>query len=183
MPVIGPVTFTGLLKSKLVVACVYNIVAAAPSIVIPPPLFADAFPPFPKVIFLSTTSKVVEFTVVVVPSTWRFPAMTTVPVLSPTVAGSIVNDAGPLIEPVVVMLPIVNAPLPNCVSVIEPSAMCLASTEFCAIFAEVTWLVPNLAVVICASAIWLVSILPSTSSLESTEFAPSCVAVILPSGI
>ena len=39
------------------------------------------------------TDSCVEFIVVVVPSTCRFPAMTTVPVLSPTVAGSIVNEA------------------------------------------------------------------------------------------
>ena len=46
-----------------------------------------------------------ELTVVVVPSTWRLPAITTVPVLSPTAAGSIVNVAGPARYPVVVILP------------------------------------------------------------------------------
>jgi len=43
--------------------------------------------------------------VVVVPSTCRLPAITTVPVSSPCAAGSIVKVLGPLKYPVVVMLP------------------------------------------------------------------------------
>ena len=46
-------------------------------------------------------------TVVVVPFTVRLPAITTVPVLSPIAAGSIVSVAGPLILPVVGMSPYV----------------------------------------------------------------------------
>ena len=44
---------------------------------------------------LSTMLTVVELTVVVVPSTCKLPAITTVPVLSPTAAGSRVRVAGP----------------------------------------------------------------------------------------
>jgi len=47
---------------------------------------------------------VVELIVVCVPSTCRLPAITTVPVLSPTAAGSIVNEAGPARYPVSVAL-------------------------------------------------------------------------------
>jgi len=52
-----------------------------------------------------------------------------------------------------------------------------------AIFAEVTEFAPNFAVVTCEAPMCIVSILPVTNSLESTEFAPSCVEVILPSAI
>ena len=47
----------------------------------------------------------VELIVVVVPSTCKLPAITTVPVLSPTPAGSSVSVEGPAIYPVVVILP------------------------------------------------------------------------------
>ena len=68
------------------------------SIVIPPPLAAASLAaPFAIRMFLSVTSTVVELTVVVVPSTWKSPAITTLPVLSPTPAGSRVIVAGPVI--------------------------------------------------------------------------------------
>ena len=68
----------------------------AQSTVMPAPFAAAAFAaPEARVIFKSSTVRVVELIVVVVPSTCRFPAITTVPVLSPTAAGSIVNVAGP----------------------------------------------------------------------------------------
>ena len=73
------------------------MLAPAPSTVIPAP-FAAELPaaPLASVIFKSSTSSVVELIVVCVPSTCRLPAITTVPVLSPCTAGSIVNVAGPL---------------------------------------------------------------------------------------
>jgi len=66
-----------------------------------------------RIIFLLSTDKVVELIVVVVPSICRLPAITTVPVLSPTPAGSIVIVAGP--EIVSVLIPIANpdAPVTN----------------------------------------------------------------------
>jgi hypothetical protein len=60
----------------------------------------------------SSIATVVEFIVVVVPSTCKLPAITTVPVSSPCVAGSIVKLAGPLKYPVVVMLPTLIAGVP-----------------------------------------------------------------------
>jgi len=59
---------------------------------------------------------VVEFTVVVVPSIWRSPAITTVPVLSPTAAGSMVKVAGPLIVFVDILIPVPLAPVDNAVA-------------------------------------------------------------------
>ena len=151
--------------------------------VIPPPLFAEAFAPNPKVIFLSAELRVVELIVVVVPSTCRLPAITTVPVLSPTVAGSIVREAGPLNCPVVVIVPIVNAPLPNCVFVIEPSGISADVIALFAIFAVVTFAFSIFAVITESEAKCIASMLPDISSAVSTEFAASCVEVILPSGI
>ena len=46
-------------------------------------------------IFLSLRVIVVELIVVCVPSTWRLPNIFTVPVASPTAAGSIIKVAGP----------------------------------------------------------------------------------------
>ena len=54
----------------------------------------------PSSIFLSSIANVALLTVVVVPSTCKLPLITTVPVLSPTAAGSMVNVAGPLSVPV-----------------------------------------------------------------------------------
>ena len=97
-----------LLKSHVSVALLYKIVAS-PSVpkssVIPPPFeFAALVLPFPNSKFLSSTFNVVLLIAVVTPSTCRLPAITTVPVLSPCPAGSIVNDAGPRKYPVVTML-------------------------------------------------------------------------------
>ena len=94
----APVTFNGLFMSQLVVAWVYSKVAEAPPIVIPAPLAAaESAASVAIEKFKSSIDTVVELTVVVVPSTCRLPAMTTVPVLSPCVAGSSVNVAGPRI--------------------------------------------------------------------------------------
>ena len=48
--------------------------------------------------FLSFIVTVVELSTVSVPSTCKLPSIWTVPVLSPTVAGSITKFAGPLTE-------------------------------------------------------------------------------------
>ena len=45
---------------------------------------------------LSFTETSVELIVVVVPSTVKLPSILTVPLLSPIVAGSMINSAGPL---------------------------------------------------------------------------------------
>ena len=72
------------------------MVALAPSTVSPAPLAAAASAaPEATTIFLSSTVKVVLLIVVVVPSTCKLPAITTVPVLSPCAAGSIVKLDGP----------------------------------------------------------------------------------------
>ena len=49
---------------------------------------------------------------VVVPSIWRFPLITTVPVLSPTAAGSIWKVAGPARVPIPDVPPVNRAPYP-----------------------------------------------------------------------
>ena len=92
-----------------------NVLLPAPeNTVIPEPSAAASLAaPLPKIIFLSATSNVVELTVVVVPSTCKFPLITTVPVLSPTAAGSILNVAGPLSVPVMFMsVSTCNLPVP-----------------------------------------------------------------------
>ena len=74
----------------------YVSVAPAPSTVRPAPLAAAALAaPLATVMLRSSTSSVVLLIVVVVPSTCKSPSITTVPVASPTAAGSIVNVAGP----------------------------------------------------------------------------------------
>ena len=74
-----------------------------PSTVIPAPFAAAASAaPLASTIFLSSTVRVVELIVVVVPSTCKSPAITTFPVLSPCAEGSMVNVSGPLKYPVVV---------------------------------------------------------------------------------
>ena len=87
------------------------------STVIPAPSTAASFPaPLAISMFLSVTVRVVEFTVVVVPSTCKSPFITTVPVLSPIAAGSIVMVDGPVTEskwPVVaVIIPVTVTPAP-----------------------------------------------------------------------
>ena len=75
----------------------YVSVADAPFIVIPAPSAAAASAAeSASTIFLSFILTVVEFITVCVPSTCKLPSILTVPVLSPTVAGSIINSAGPL---------------------------------------------------------------------------------------
>ena len=88
-----------LLASQVSVVLLY-VNVAVPSVpkssVMPPPFAAAALvAPLPNVRFRSSTSTVVLLIVVVVPSTCKLPAITTVPVLSPIPAGSIVNVAGP----------------------------------------------------------------------------------------
>jgi hypothetical protein len=48
-----------------------------------------------------------------VPSTYRSPLILTAPVLSPTPAGSIVIVEGPVIEPLVILIPVPDAPVEN----------------------------------------------------------------------
>jgi len=82
--------------------------------VIPPPsAAASLIDPLPRTRFLSSTVIVVELIVVVVPSICKSPLITTVPVLSPTAAGSRVMVAGP--EIVLVLIPIAEpeAPVTN----------------------------------------------------------------------
>ena len=73
--------------------------------------------------FLSLTVTVVLLTVVVVPSIWRSPAITTVPVLSPTPAGSRVMVAGPEIVLEVTRIAEPSAPVWNAVAVETPDAV------------------------------------------------------------
>ena len=69
----------------------------APPHVIPPPSSAELSAALSAItIFLSLRLTVVELIIVCVPSTCKLPSILTVPVLSPTVAGSIINSAGPL---------------------------------------------------------------------------------------
>ena len=71
--------------------------ADAPFIVIPAPSAAAASAAeSASTMFLSFILTVVELITVCVPSTCKLPSILTVPVLSPTVAGSIINSAGPL---------------------------------------------------------------------------------------
>ena len=79
------------------VASNWNVLLPSPEVTVKPPPSAAASlaAPSARTMFLSSTVMVVELTVVVVPSIWRLPAITTVPVLSPTPAGSRVNVAGP----------------------------------------------------------------------------------------
>ena len=94
------------------VAEVYSNVAAAPSTVSPAPLAAaELAAPLASVRLRSFTATTVELIVVVVPSTCRLPAMTTVPVSSPCAAGSIVNVVGPRRYPYVLMLPTLSTSL------------------------------------------------------------------------
>ena len=104
------------------VASKLNVLFPSPdTIVIPPPSAAASFAaPVPNSRFLSSTVIVVEFTVVVVPSIWRSPAITTVPVLSPTAAGSIVKVAGPLIVFVDILIPVPLAPVDRAVASAVP---------------------------------------------------------------
>ena len=105
-----PVTSNGLLKTNLSPMFEYVNVALAPSTVNPAPLAAAEFTaPLATVILRSETSSVVLLTVVCVPSTCKSPAITTVPVLSPTPAGSIIKFAGPAIYPFTVICPAICA--------------------------------------------------------------------------
>ena len=65
----------------------------------------------------------VELTVVVVPSTWKSPAITTLPVLSPTPAGSSVIVAGPEIVFDVTLIADPSAPVWNAEAVIVLEAL------------------------------------------------------------
>ena len=60
---------------------------------------------------------------VCVPSTWRSPAITTVPVLSPTPAGSMVRVAGPEIVSEVTRIAEPSAPVLNWEPVTAPEAV------------------------------------------------------------
>ena len=104
LPLTFPVTLPtkSVAKSLFIVqrslALTYVNVALAPSIVIPAPFAALAVAaPLANVKFKSSTLTTVLLIVVVVPSICKSPAITTLPVLSPTPAGSIVKVAGPAI--------------------------------------------------------------------------------------
>ena len=58
----------------------------------------------------------VELIVVVVPSTWKSPLMTTKPVSSPIAAGSMVRVAGPEMVFVEILIPVPAAPVDNSVA-------------------------------------------------------------------
>ena len=68
----------------------------------------------------SASSIVVELTINWVPSTYKSPLILTAPVLSPTAAGSIVRSAGPLIVFVLILIPVPDTPVENCVAVTIP---------------------------------------------------------------
>ena len=104
------------------VASNWNVLLPSPdTIVIPPPSAAASLAaPVPNSRFLSSTVIVVELTVVVVPSTWKSPAITTLPVLSPTAAGSRVIVAGPEIVFDVTLIADPSAPVWNAVAVTIP---------------------------------------------------------------
>ena len=107
------------------VASNWNVLLPSPdTIVIPPPLAAASLAaPVPNSRFLSSTVIVVELTVVVVPSTWKSPAITTLPELSPTPAGSRVIVAGPEIVFDVTLIADPSAPVWNAVPVIVLEAL------------------------------------------------------------
>ena len=58
----------------------------------------------------------VELIVVVVPCTVKLPLISTVPVSSPTAAGSIVIVDGPVIEFVLMLIPVPEAPVDSAVA-------------------------------------------------------------------
>ena len=70
---------------------------------------------------------VVELIVVVVPRTVKLPLICTVPVSSPTAAGSITKVAGPVIELVVILIPVPDAPVDNWVARTVPSTWIFCS--------------------------------------------------------
>ena len=94
------------------VASNLNVLLPSPDItVIPPPsAAASSAAPVPNSRFLSSTCMTVLLMVVVVPSTCKSPAITTLPVLFPTAAGSIVISAGPLIVLLVIRIADPSAP-------------------------------------------------------------------------
>ena len=78
-----------LLNSHLSDVALYVIVALEPFTVIPAPSASALSAALSaSTMFLSLIVTVVEFTMVCVPSTCKLPLMTTLPVLSPTVLGS-----------------------------------------------------------------------------------------------
>ena len=115
------------------VASNWNVLLPSPdSIVIPPPLAAASLAaPSATKMFLSATVTVVELTVVVVPSTWKSPAITTLPVLSPTPAGSRVIVAGPEIVFEVTLIADPSAPVWNAEPVTVLEAFTVPVTPNC----------------------------------------------------
>ena len=69
---------------------------------------------------LSSTSSVVELMMVWVPSTWRLPRIVTVPVASPTAAGSRTKFDGPVIV-AVFPVPTMDIPMPVVSNFLFPS--------------------------------------------------------------
>ena len=81
--------------------------ASAANTVIPAPsAWLESWAESARTIFLSLTVTVVELTIVSVPSTCKSPLIITLPVLSPTAAGSIIKVSGPFIWPVIFKIPI-----------------------------------------------------------------------------
>ena len=99
--------WNGLLNTNLSPDAAYVIEALAPLIVIPAPFAAIAeSAESANIIFLSLIETVVELIIVCTPSTVRFPKIVTLPVASPTAAGSIIKFAGPLISLNVTVSPV-----------------------------------------------------------------------------
>jgi hypothetical protein len=74
----------------------------------------------------SASSIVVELMTVSVPSTNRSPLILTIPVLSPTAAGSIISSAGPLIRLDVILIASPISPVENRVEVIISASISFA---------------------------------------------------------
>ena len=100
-------TSISLLNAHLSGVASYVILALAANTVIPAPsAWLESWAESARTMFLSLTVTVVELTIVSVPSTCRSPLIITLPVLSPTAAGSMIKVSGPFIWPVIFKIPI-----------------------------------------------------------------------------
>ena len=112
------------------VASKFHVLSPSPeSTVIPAPSATESSAdPVAIRKFLSSILTVVELTVVVVPSTWKSPAITTLPVLSPTPAGSRVMVAGPEMVLDVTLIADPSAPVWNAEAVTVEEAFTVPVT-------------------------------------------------------
>ena len=112
------------------VASNWKVLLPSPELtVIPAPSAAASLAaPSATWIFRSLTVTVVELIIVWVPSTWRSPLITTVPVLSPTPAGSIFKVAGPEIVSEETLIADPSAPVWNAVAVTIPEILTSSSS-------------------------------------------------------